>query len=188
MVATDLRDISEIRPSLFLSGFGCITEKKIRAYNITHIVDVTNIPNNPRYEGIEYLSIPVDDSLIANLTPHFANVAQFVQNAQKQGGKALIYCAAGISRSASLCIMCLVINEGLSLREAYYDIVSKRPFISPNVEFWRQMIAYECKQRGTGTVQLLKGMTRPIPDVYIRKPGTTVGRIVTNENILKDFC
>lgn len=65
--------------------------------------------------------------------------------------------------------MSLVLNEGLSLREAYYDVLDKRPFISPNVAFWRQMIEYECKERGQSTVELIRNMARPIPDVYIKK-------------------
>lgn len=65
--------------------------------------------------------------------------------------------------------MSLVLNEGLSLREAYYDVWDKRPFISPNMTFWRQMIEYECKERRRSTVELLRGMARPIPDVYIKK-------------------
>lgn len=66
-------------------------------------------------------------------------------------------------------MMSLVLNEGLSLREAYYDVLDKRPFISPNVAFWRQMIECEYKERGRSTVELLRGMARPIPDVYIKK-------------------
>lgn len=65
--------------------------------------------------------------------------------------------------------MCLMLGEGMSLREAYFDILEKRPFVSPNIAFWRQMVNFEQKQRGNSTVQLLRGMRRPIPDVYIRK-------------------
>ncbi|VDM99885.1 unnamed protein product [Thelazia callipaeda] len=65
--------------------------------------------------------------------------------------------------------MCLVINEKLSLRQAYYEVSNRRPVIAPNTAFWRQMIAYECKERGKSTVQLLRGMVRPIPDVYVKK-------------------
>uniref|UniRef100_A0A0M3IFN4 TYR_PHOSPHATASE_2 domain-containing protein n=1 Tax=Ascaris lumbricoides TaxID=6252 RepID=A0A0M3IFN4_ASCLU len=90
-----------------------------------------------------------------------------------KGGKTLIFCAAGVSRSAALCIMSLVINEGISLSDAFYDIYDKRPFISPNIGFWRQMIEFEEKQKGTSTVQLLKGMRRPIPDVYLKRRPTS---------------
>uniref|UniRef100_A0A915LCD1 Tyrosine specific protein phosphatases domain-containing protein n=1 Tax=Meloidogyne javanica TaxID=6303 RepID=A0A915LCD1_MELJA len=85
------------------------------------------------------------------------------------GGKAVIYCAAGISRAATLTIMTLVINEGLTLREAYYTVVSARPIIAPNLAFWRQMIAWENEKNGKTTVHLLKGMRTPVPDVYLKK-------------------
>ncbi|VDN08240.1 unnamed protein product [Thelazia callipaeda] len=84
MAKSELCDISEIRPYLYLSGFGCITEKKLRNLGITCIIDATNLPNNPRYDGIEFLDIRVDDSLIADLFPYFTIAAQFVQNAQKR--------------------------------------------------------------------------------------------------------
>ncbi|VDN21183.1 unnamed protein product [Gongylonema pulchrum] len=187
MVLDKLCDISEVRPYLFLSGFGCITEKKLRAHGITHIIDATNLPNNPRYRGIEVMEIFVDDSLIADLTPHFPLAAQFVRDSQKQGGKVLIHCAAGISRSAALCIICLVLNEGRSLREAYYDVLEKRPFISPNIAFWRQMIDFERKEHGTSTVALLRGMARPIPDVYVRKQAK-VAADARSGKILSNFC
>uniref|UniRef100_A0A915AZM6 Uncharacterized protein n=1 Tax=Parascaris univalens TaxID=6257 RepID=A0A915AZM6_PARUN len=149
MVSSKLCDISEIRPHLYLSGFRCITEKKLTELGITNAVDVTNIPNNPRYSGIEYLNARVDDDIISNIGRYFEKVAEFVEQARKKGGKTLIFCMAGVSRSASLCIMSLVISEGISLRDAYYDTYDKRPFIAPNIGFWRQMIEYEQKQKGS---------------------------------------
>lgn len=61
-------------------------------------------------------------------------------------------------------------DEGLTLREAYHDVVQRRPFISPNIGFWRQMIEFEEKLRGKSSVNLLRGMRRPVPDVYLVKP------------------
>lgn len=45
-------------------------------------------------------------------------------------------------------------DEGLTLREAYHDVVQRRPFISPNIGFWRQMIEFEEKLRGKSSVNL----------------------------------
>ncbi|KHN74559.1 Dual specificity protein phosphatase 14 [Toxocara canis] len=172
MVTVKLCDISEIRPHLFLSGFGCITEKKLNQLGITSVVDATNIPRSQRYAGIEYLETPVDDNVISNIAQYFEQVADFVKRTQEKGGKTLIFCAAGISRSAALCLMSLVINEGVSLKDAFYEIYDKRPFISPNIGFWRQMIEFEEKQKGASSVRLLRGMQRPLPDVYINKRPT----------------
>lgn len=56
---------------------------------------------------------------------------------------------AGVSRSASLCIVYLIKYERMSLRQAYHYVKSARPIIRPNVGFWKQMVDYERKLRGT---------------------------------------
>lgn len=56
-----------------------------------------------------------------------------------------MHCAAGVSRSAALCIVYLAKHCDMTVREAYLMIRHKRPMISPNIGFWRQMIAYETK-------------------------------------------
>lgn len=67
-------------------------------------------------------------------------------------------------------MMHLVISEGVSLRDAFIEVGKARPIISPNLGFWRQMIAYEADKKGNSSVALLKGgMRRSIPDVYLNK-------------------
>uniref|UniRef100_A0A914YWM5 Uncharacterized protein n=1 Tax=Panagrolaimus superbus TaxID=310955 RepID=A0A914YWM5_9BILA len=65
--------------------------------------------------------------------------------------------------------MYLVIKEHLSLREAFIEIDKIRPFISPNLGFWTQMIEYENKLRGEASVKILAEEKVPIPDVYLYK-------------------
>ncbi|VDN53003.1 unnamed protein product [Dracunculus medinensis] len=170
MAPPKLCDISEIRPYLFLSGFGCVTEKKLSERGINFVINATNIPRIRQIENVEYLDIPVDDNAIANISSYFEQSTEFIKNAKQKGGKTLVYCAAGVSRSATICIIYLVMDEGLTLREAYHDVVQRRPFISPNIGFWRQMIEFEEKLRGKSSVNLLRGMRRPVPDVYLVKP------------------
>lgn len=67
---------------------------------------------------------------------------------QERSGKTLVHCVAGVSRSASLCIVYLIKYEKMSLRQAYHYVKSARPIIRPNVGFWQQMCDYEKKLRG----------------------------------------
>ncbi|CAK5071884.1 unnamed protein product [Meloidogyne enterolobii] len=166
---SSLFSICEVLPHLFIAGYASLEESKLHQLGITHCVDATNIPNTKRFQGIDYLYVPIDDSLNVDVTKYFQGVADFVRGAKQKGGKTVIYCAAGISRAATLTIMTLVINEGLTLREAYYTVVSARPIIAPNLAFWRQMIAWENEKNGKTTVHLLKGMRTPVPDVYLKK-------------------
>ncbi|TKR80376.1 hypothetical protein L596_014458 [Steinernema carpocapsae] len=165
-----LNAITEIRDFLFLSGYGCINETKMKQHGITHAVDCTNLPKNKKIEGIEYLYLPMDDNELQNIKQYFESTANFIQKAAEKGGKILVYCAAGVSRSATICIMYLVIKEKMSLREAFTIVNKLRSIIAPNLGFWRQMIEYEQKHNhGKATVELLRGMKRPIPDVYLYK-------------------
>ncbi|KAI1716309.1 dual specificity phosphatase, catalytic domain-containing protein [Ditylenchus destructor] len=148
-----------------------LSEQKLHQLGITHAIDSTNIPKTLRLPTIEYLTVAVDDSTTAPLEEYFDASIELIRKAKDTGGKALVYCAAGVSRSASLCIVGLMAIEGLTLREAYMEVVAQRPIIAPNHGFWRQMIAFEKKINGSekATVQLLKGMRTPVPDVYLHK-------------------
>uniref|UniRef100_A0A914Q880 Uncharacterized protein n=1 Tax=Panagrolaimus davidi TaxID=227884 RepID=A0A914Q880_9BILA len=65
--------------------------------------------------------------------------------------------------------MYLVIKERISLWEAFIEVDKIRPFISPNLGFWKQMIEYEIKIRGEASVKILSEEKVPIPNVYLYK-------------------
>uniref|UniRef100_A0A1I7TJM5 Protein-tyrosine-phosphatase n=1 Tax=Caenorhabditis tropicalis TaxID=1561998 RepID=A0A1I7TJM5_9PELO len=161
-----LLSITQIRPHLFLAGYGCITPSLLKQNNITHAVDCTNLKTKP-IPGLEKIEVPVDDNTLAKMTPYFEPVIKFVEDAKQQGHNTVIYCAAGVSRSATLTIVYLMVTENLSLEEAY---LHARPIISPNIGFWRQMIDFEKQRSGNATVELISGrMARPVPSVYLRR-------------------
>uniref|UniRef100_A0AC35UC08 Tyrosine-protein phosphatase domain-containing protein n=1 Tax=Rhabditophanes sp. KR3021 TaxID=114890 RepID=A0AC35UC08_9BILA len=166
---TSLVSISELTPYLYLSGFGCICEPKIKKLGITHIVDSTNMPNPKMFADVKYLFVPVDDSDTARIEKYFKETVEFVKEAKDNNQKCLIICGAGVSRSATLSIVSLMHIQNISLRNAYLQINAIRPIISPNIGFWRKMIEYETSLNGQATVQLLKGMKKPFPNVYLQK-------------------
>ncbi|VDM59810.1 unnamed protein product [Angiostrongylus costaricensis] len=162
--------ISEVLPYLYVASYRCITESKLKQFQITHVIDISNIGLNEKFPGIEYKVFNVDDNNIANISKYFEEACEFIDAARDKGGKTVIYCAAGISRSATLAIMYLVIKGGRSLRDSYYHVNQVRPIISPNIGFWRQMIDFEKHMTGKSTVTLITGrMPRPLPDVYLHR-------------------
>lgn len=84
------------------------------------------------------------------------------------GGKTLVHCVAGISRSASVCIAYLMKYHGLSLLEAYNDVKLKRPLIRPNCAFFKQLMKYENSLYGCTSVAMVYNeyLKMEIPDVY----------------------
>lgn len=57
----------------------------------------------------------------------------------------LVHCQAGISRSPTIVIAYLMKKFNLKLDDAYSQVRSKRPIISPNLVFYSQLMDYESK-------------------------------------------
>ena len=66
---------------------------------ITHVISVC--PNYPS-TGEQHLSIPVHDTEYEDLLIHLPKTCGFIQAALDQGGKVLVHCVMGISRSTTV--------------------------------------------------------------------------------------
>lgn len=161
-----LTSISEINDYLYISGFAPVQEENLRKFGITCVVDATNVPKKA-WDGVDFVKVTVEDHETAKLDVYFDDVADKIHQHRKEGGKTLVHCAAGISRSASLCIVYFVKYENLSLKEAYLLVHEKRRIISPNMGFWKQMIEYAKRTKYDHSVKLVRTKYREIPDVYL---------------------
>lgn len=59
------------------------------------------------------------------------------------GGKVLVHCEAGISRSPTICMAYLMKTKRFRLEEAFDYIKQRRSLISPNFSFMGQLLHYE---------------------------------------------
>lgn len=158
--------MDQITEYLYISGFGVVTTEKLESTGITCIVDVANLSNKP-LKGFETIKIEVDDFESSLLKPYFDKVGDKIKETKENGGKILVHCAAGISRSATLCIVYFVKHENLTLKQAYRKVFEKRSIICPNSGFWKQMIEYEKEIRGITTVNMVQRSYDEVPDVVI---------------------
>jgi len=160
--------ISEINDHLFLSGAGVLKPEKLREKKITCVINATTEEPNAYLPGIDYMKIRIEDNPHARLDNYFDVAADKIRSVKDRGGKTLVHCVAGVSRSASLCIVYLVKYERMTLRQAYHYVKSARPIIRPNVGFWKQMLDYEKRLRGHTSVSMVNTIhcDMPIPDVY----------------------
>ncbi|CAD5207378.1 unnamed protein product [Bursaphelenchus okinawaensis] len=160
--------ISEINDHLYLSGAGVLQPENLKKKKITCVVNATNEEPAAYLPGIDYLKIRIDDSPYAHLDHYFDMVADRIRSVKERGGRTLVHCMAGVSRSASLCIVYLMKYERMSLAQAYTCVKSARPIIRPNIGFFKQMVAYEKKLRGHATVAMVRvdGCDMDVPDIY----------------------
>ncbi|GMR53900.1 hypothetical protein PMAYCL1PPCAC_24095 [Pristionchus mayeri] len=163
-----LHQITEIKTHLFLSGIAVIKPDPVGKLGITTIVNATTEENTPPVRGVDVVRIRVDDHPSANLGIHFHVIADKIKSVKDGGGKVLVHCMAGVSRSASLVLAYLVKYERMTLKQAYYYVKSVRPIIHPNLGFWKQLVDFERRLRGTPTVALVPTRLSPypVPDVY----------------------
>ena len=103
-----------------------------------------------------YLRVELKDESSTDLKPHWERVLPFMRaaispNAEKsetkhagdQHGTLLIYCTAGVSRSASFVLAYLIKYHGMSYRQALAHVRARRQCVQPNEGFERQLIDFE---------------------------------------------
>jgi atypical dual specificity phosphatase len=125
----------------------------LKMLGITHVVNcaegsgLTMVSTGNLYYadvGIEYTGINVLDMPHAQISAYFHECANFIEKAILEGGRVLIHCYVGLSRSATIAISYLMIKRGLTAEEALRAVRRHRE-IHPNIGFLRQLLALESK-------------------------------------------
>ncbi|XP_078539698.1 dual specificity protein phosphatase 14 [Lissotriton helveticus] len=162
-----LGGIAEITSSLYL-GRGSVASNRtlLLSRGITCIINATIEIPNFNWPQFEYVKAPLADMPHAPISLYFDSVADKIHSIARKHGATLVHCAAGVSRSASLCIAYLMKYHKGTLVQAYNWVKARRPVIRPNVGFWKQLIDYERKLFGTSTVKMVHTPYGVMPDLY----------------------
>ena len=161
-----LSQVTKIVDELYISPATAVTPDKLRRAGVTLVINCTIEIPIVRIPGIEAIKINIDDLPTARIGVYFDRCADHIRTVRENGGRTLVHCAAGISRSASICIAYLMRHRRMSLREAYHHMKSCRQIIRPNPGFFRQLIDYEIRLFGKSTVTMITSPIGFIPDVY----------------------
>uniref|UniRef100_T1J1P0 Ubiquinone biosynthesis O-methyltransferase, mitochondrial n=1 Tax=Strigamia maritima TaxID=126957 RepID=T1J1P0_STRMM len=161
------QQIAQLADHLYLSGARAVQSDRIVERDVTCIVNATvELPNLP-IPNVDYLKVPVNDTPHSNLYNYFDVAADKIEEIRRKGGKTLVHCIAGVSRSVSLCLAYLMKYEGMSLRTAYSHVKARRPIAHPNRGFFKQLIDYEMYLFGQQSVRMIQSESAGlIPDVY----------------------
>ncbi|KAJ8379255.1 hypothetical protein SKAU_G00000330 [Synaphobranchus kaupii] len=95
------------------------------------------------YQGVEAHDTPNYD-----MSVNFYPAAEFIHKALNGGGKILVHCAVGVSRSATLVLAYLMIRQNMTLVEAIKTVKDQRGII-PNRGFLRQLVRLDGTLRGS---------------------------------------
>ncbi|KAK1395193.1 Dual specificity protein phosphatase [Heracleum sosnowskyi] len=141
----------QIEEGLYLGSIGAANNKSaLRSLNITHILNVAS--SKPPYpDEFKYKIVDVQDRHDVSISRYFDDCFSFIDEAKEMGGKVLVHCFAGISRSVTVIVAYLIKKRGLSCLEALKHVKSKRAIASPNPGFLLQLQNFERSLRGPST-------------------------------------
>ncbi|XP_015903604.1 dual specificity protein phosphatase 14 [Parasteatoda tepidariorum] len=148
--------LNEVNDHLFISSARSVTDSSLQQTGITCVINCSLTPPSYSTGHLRYWAIAVEDNERANISCYFDEVADLIHQEQLIGGKVLVYCMAGISRSASLCLAYLMKYENLNLRSAFRLLRSRRPMVHPNNGFFQQLIDYERDLYHQTSVQMVR--------------------------------
>ncbi|ROI69451.1 Dual specificity protein phosphatase 26 [Anabarilius grahami] len=142
----------EVWPNLYIGNID-IAENcaEVRRCGFTHVLNCTHSSRHGGkiYDGmgVTYMGIDAQDSPTYDMSAHFNNGAEFIHRALNEGGKILVHCHVGISRSATLVLAYLMLKQNMTLVEAIKKVKDERG-IYPNQGFLRQLINLHIKLYG----------------------------------------
>jgi len=140
-----------IQGSLYLSSYQIASDfEALRANRITHIVNTAADVCDSRFpEHFQYLTYYLKDTNSEDISLIFYRTLEWIQSAIEQGGRVLVHCREGISRSASVVIAYLMWRCSLPFKVAYEKVSKIRPICSPNTGFTCQLLRFG-KKLGLG--------------------------------------
>lgn len=120
------------------------SDKVIKKYRITHVLTVCPI-RPTHFPGIVYKIISISDSPDHRIDLRFEECFEFIQDALGKGGRVLIHCFQGVSRSASVVLGYLIAYHNMSFHQSLHFLKEKRGQINPNYGFIQQLQNYANK-------------------------------------------
>ncbi|KAM3967827.1 uncharacterized protein ACR2FA_011367 [Aphomia sociella] len=142
-------DVNEVYPGLFVGDAVAAKDKSfLKRMGINYVlntaegkrytmVDTSHLYYRDcpglRYKGFQLMDLPTTD-----ISLYFHIAANFIDECISHGGRILVHCYMGVSRSATCAIAFLMIKRGMTFTEAM-SLVRSRRDIHPNEGFVRQL-------------------------------------------------
>ncbi|XP_056147465.1 dual specificity phosphatase 29-like [Lampris incognitus] len=144
--------VNQVWPRVFIGDEKTALERHgLQDLGITHVLNAAegrwnNVLTGAEYYrdmGIQYYGLEADDTPSFDLSQYFCPAARFIHGAlSRPQNKVLVHCVMGRSRSASLVLAYLMLEQHLTVVDAI-EHVRQRRCILPNHGFLRQLRALD---------------------------------------------
>ncbi|XP_035209049.1 dual specificity protein phosphatase 14-like [Stegodyphus dumicola] len=162
-----LCELNEVNDHLYIGSARSVTNTSLSLKGITCIINCSLLSPSYSVQKVKYIPIMIEDNERENIACYFDEVANIIHDEHVAGGKTLVYCVAGISRSATLCIAYLMKFGNMTLRNAFRYLRSRRQMVRPNNGFFRQLIDYERRLYSQTSVQMIRVPNADSPDCVV---------------------
>ncbi|GAB9473168.1 hypothetical protein Gpo141_00010325 [Globisporangium polare] len=139
----------EVLPhALFIGSFGAANNRAaLQQCGITHILCASGSLSLQFPDAFEYLRLSIADLPSVRIAESFPAAFAFIDSALASGGRVLVHCFLGRSRSAALILAFLIARRGMTLSEATVLLRSVRPQVQPNSGFLVELQQFERQQQ-----------------------------------------
>ena len=109
---------------------------RIRAIHLQSVINYdVKLPSHV----CEHVHIRVEDDADANIIDSLEDALEFIEEAIDDGGKVLVHCHNGVSRSAALVLAFMCFSMGLGVEDALEMLRMDVPAAAPNEGFMSQL-------------------------------------------------
>ncbi|CAL0329924.1 unnamed protein product [Lupinus luteus] len=118
----------------------------LRQNGITHVLNCVGFVC-PEYfkSDFVYKTLWLKDSPTEDITSILYDVFDYFEDVREQGGRVLVHCCRGVSRSTSLVIAYIMWRESQSFEDAFQYVKNARGVTNPNMGFASQL--FQCQKR-----------------------------------------
>ena len=135
--------VTEITPCLYLTSVYGATRENIIKKGTTLLINSAQELPKQEIAGVESIKLFLDDTPFALINVYFDRMADKINEHLNRGGRAMVHCVMGVSRSTSLVLAYLMKYKHMTLKQSYELVSNRRPCVRPNPGFWRQLVDYE---------------------------------------------
>lgn len=141
------KDCSRIADHVYLGSDAVAKNREILRQNgITHVLNCVGFVCPEYFKGdLVYKTLWLRDSPTEDITSILYDVFDYFEDIREQGGRVLVHCCQGVSRSTSLVIAYLMWRKGQSFEDAFQYVKAARDVANPNMGFACQLL--QCQKR-----------------------------------------
>ncbi|KAG2147985.1 protein-tyrosine phosphatase-like protein [Suillus clintonianus] len=137
-----------VPPYIFLGPYTSASRSFIDSVGITHIISIGRAPVCPNHPHVQYHRLQLLDKDASSIYTAIDRANQVITDARNNGGKVLVHCVAGVSRSPTIIAAYLISRCSVSLKDALGLLVRARPAVCPRQGFIAQLKDLEIRARG----------------------------------------